>query len=150
MTVACAVLALLLAPAPLLANAPKPDLESTTDLARAGYFQLRWSLDEAEVDHFRLEEATDEDFSDARVFYEGADGASVISGRSNGTFHYRVRAQLDDGTQTDWSETQSVEVRHHSIAQAFGIFTLGGVVFLATAAVIAFGTRANRIIPKDS
>ncbi|AHK79339.1 hypothetical protein M911_09485 [Ectothiorhodospira haloalkaliphila] len=145
-----AVLALFLLPVPILAEAPKPHLESTTDLARAGYFQLRWSLDEGEVDHFRLEEATEEDFSDAQVFYQGADGATVISGRSNGTFHYRVRAQLDDGSQTDWSQTQSVEVRHHSIAQAFGIFTLGGVVFLATAGVIAFGTRANRIIPKDS
>ncbi|SEL01703.1 hypothetical protein [Ectothiorhodospira marina] len=144
----CGVLTLLLPP--LLASAPKPDLESTSDLARAGYYQLRWSLDEGEVDRFRLEEATADDFSDARIFYEGADGATVISGRSNGTFHYRVRARMEDGSQTEWSDAQRVEVKHHSIAQAFGIFTLGGLVFVATAGIIAFGTRANRILPEDS
>ncbi|OOG28089.1 hypothetical protein B1C78_02380 [Thioalkalivibrio denitrificans] len=130
--------------APVHAEAPAPTLSVSNDLARAGYYQLRWSLDDVDVVHYRVEESTDADFRETDVLYEGADRATVISGRSDGTFHYRVRAELADGTRTDWSDPQAVQVAHHPFGQAVFLFILGGVVFLATVILIIAGTRADR------
>nr|WP_242472616.1 hypothetical protein [Ectothiorhodospira mobilis] len=122
-----------------------PVLESTSTEARAGYYQLKWSLeDEAGVDRFILQEADSSDFASPEVFYEGADRATVISGRRDGTAHYRVRAVFEDGHRSPWSPPLEVKVHHHSTVQAFGLFFIGGIVFFATAGMIAAGSRAQR------
>ncbi|AGA31923.1 hypothetical protein TVNIR_0212 [Thioalkalivibrio nitratireducens DSM 14787] len=141
-----AVLLLALAAMPTVgaAGGAAPEIGSSAELARAGYYQLRWVLDEAEVARYRVEEDTDPAFSEPVALYEGADRATVVSGRSDGIFHYRARATLADGSESAWSETLTVEVAHHPRAQAFGIFTVGGLVFLATAGLIVAGTRAER------
>ncbi|AHE99615.1 signal peptide protein [Thioalkalivibrio paradoxus ARh 1] len=126
------------------AGAAAPEISSSAELARAGYYQLRWVLDEADVARYRVEEDSDPGFPDPVALYEGADRATVVSGRSDGIFHYRARATLADGSESAWSETLTVEVAHHPRAQAFGIFTVGGLVFLATAGLIVAGTRAER------
>jgi hypothetical protein len=121
-----------------------PEISASPDLARAGYFHLRWALDDVDVDHYTVEEAADPDFTESGVLYEGADRATVISGRGDGTFHFRVRATLSDGGESGWSDTQTVEVAHHPRAQAIGLFILGGLVFLATVGLIVAGTYAGR------
>ncbi|WP_018233269.1 hypothetical protein [Thioalkalivibrio thiocyanodenitrificans] len=131
-------------PGVLHAGSHAPELSASPDLARAGYFHLRWALDDVDVDRYTVEEAADPDFTDPAVLYEGADRATVISGRSDGTFHFRVRASLADGGESGWSDTQTVEVVHHPRAQAIGLFILGGLVFLATVGLIVAGTSAGR------
>ncbi|MCG5536368.1 hypothetical protein [Ectothiorhodospira mobilis] len=123
-----------------------PVLESTSTEAKAGYYQLQWALEgaEADIDRFILQEARGGDFASAEIFYEGADRATVISGRRNGDYHYRVRAVFKDGSRSPWSPPLTVQVHHHSTAQAFGLFFLGGVVFFSTAGMIAAGSSAQR------
>ena len=71
------------------------------------------------------------------------DSATVISGRSNGVWHYRVRA-LSKGQVTPWSEAVRVEVTHHSLNRA-GLFLLtGAIVFFALAWVIIRADQSER------
>lgn len=116
----------------------QPGLEASTSRSDTGEYRLSWTVDaDAEV---VLEEATSEDFSGARVLYEGIDAATVVSGRLDGTYHYRLRLKTDG----NWSAPVAVEVVHHSAAEAFGFLALGGLVFLATAVLIISGHRAHR------
>jgi hypothetical protein len=131
---------LLFCPAVLHAEAPAPSLSVSSDVARAGYYQLLWALDEADVAHYRVEEAADPQFRSAELLYEGADRATVISGRGDGTFHYRVQAMLADGARSPWSEASTVRVEHHPFNQAVFLFLLGAVVFIATIGLIVAGT----------
>lgn len=132
------VLAILLAAAPLSAAYGRPELNSDMALSTAGYFRLSWH-DEAGAD-FKLEQAQSGDFGNARLLYQGQDQATVISGLANGHYYYRV-----GNTATgQWSDPLEVEVKHHGLARAFGFFTLGAVMFLATLGVLVFGSRRQR------
>ncbi|MFP4683147.1 MAG: fibronectin type III domain-containing protein [Ectothiorhodospira sp.] len=143
---------LLLTASPAWGDDPEsPLLESTDTPAKGGYYQLKWSLEDADdpIDKFILQESDGDGFDSPRVFYEGADRATVISGRSNGTYHYRVRAVFRDGSRSPWSDPLEVEVAHHSAGQAYGLFVLGGVVFFTTAGMIAAGSIAQRRADRD-
>lgn len=123
---------------------PGPILSSTTELARAGNYQLRWVHESPMVQAYRLERANNPLFTNSVVVYEGADRATVISGRGDGVLHYRVRAQFADGNVTEWSETTSVTVQHHPLTQAFLLFALGALVFVATTLLIITGNRSHQ------
>jgi hypothetical protein len=144
MALAWLLAALLAWPVVVHGEPPAPGLSASTGVARDGSFQLRWSLDDADVVYYRIEEAIDPEFREAVTLYQGADRATVISGRGDGTFHYRVRATLADGGRSAWSEPEAVEVAHHPLWQALALFSLGALVFLATVALIVAGTRAER------
>lgn len=114
------------------------DLELTvdTEVSDTGFYSLSWTGADRMV---TLQEATTADFSDADTIYEGVDEATVISGKLDGTYYYRIRAG-----EGPWGEPLEVTVRHHSLAQAFSFLALGAVVFLATAALIISGHRRHR------
>jgi len=109
-------------------------LEADTEVASAGYFQLRWFADTA----IELQESPTPDFSSPRLVYSGRDKARVMSGKSDGEWYYRARPTRADAA---WSNTVKVTVLHHPIERAFGFFALGAVVFLGTALVITKGAR---------
>lgn len=112
-----------------------PELEVDSELATAGFYQLRWYSDEP----VQLEEADDPGFSSAQVIYSGSDAARVMSGKPDGVFYYRVR-DTADGVQ---SNVVKVTVRHHSLERALAFFTLGAVVFLSTLLLIATAARSR-------
>ncbi len=102
--------------------------ERSTD----GVYRLLWSGDVP----VEIEEARAPDFGDARVIYRGADRSSVLTGRSDGTYHYRVSAL--DGESAEIA-TASVTVEHHPLSRAFAFFGVGLVVFGCTVALVARG-----------
>lgn len=112
------------------------ELSADARVATAGYFQLRWDAGSAVV----VEEARNADFEGARVIYEGADSARVMSGKRDGEWYYRARLAAPG---SDYGDTLAVTVRHHPLGRAFGFFALGAVVFLATLALIVTGSRAE-------
>jgi len=122
-------LALLLALAPV---ATATALEVRPDVSTDGVYHLTWAGDG--VEERVLEESRDASFEGLRVVYRGTDTAAVLTGRSDGTYHYRVR-RPDGGT----SDTVQVTVEHHSLGRALGFFTAGAVVFLATVGVVVGG-----------
>lgn len=113
--------------------AAAPELEANTDEATAGYFQLRWSADEA----VEVQESQSQDFREPRTLYSGSDRARVLSGKPDGDWYYRARP----ASGGDWSKVVKVTVRHHPLNRAIGYFLLGAVVFLATVVLIAAGAR---------
>lgn len=124
---------------PILAGAQEePRLESDTDVATAGYFQLRWSS--ASTRTIELEESATPDFTAPRAVYAGSDKARVMSGKPDGDWYYRAAPTGSDGA---YSNIVKVTVRHHSIGRAIGYFTLGAVVFLATLLLIIRGAAAS-------
>jgi hypothetical protein len=118
-------------------------LESDSDNATAGYFQLRWEAREMPM---RLIESPGPDFETRNLVYEGPDTARLISGKSNGRYFYRLESAVGtDSTQADVvSNTLQVTVRHHSLARAFTFFAIGAAVFAATLALVLFGDRNER------
>ena len=122
-------------------------LETDTNLATAGYFQLQWSWPDAPADAvYQLAERQIDDSKTGAAFktiYQGDDLASVISGKANGRYEYQVRAMAnaDSLSKPVTSNVVSIEVSHHSLANAFGILSLGVVIFLAILITIFRGAK---------
>ena len=136
-TLFCVTTILLVSVPPLLAA---PQLQTDSELATAGYYQLSWQGD-INSDYL-LEESTDPSFSQSTILYEGPDTATLVSGRSDGTYYYRIRFIQDD-TESGWSNVTRVEVSHHPLSRAFMFFALGAIVFIATLVVVALGSRSH-------
>lgn len=114
------------------------ELAAAPELSNTGHYRVSWTSPGEGV-AFSLQEATAEDFADARTIYQGPQVATVVSGKLDGTYHYRIRAG-----QGPWSEPIEVTVRHRSLTQAFAFMAVGATVFAATAALIVTGHRRHR------
>ncbi|WP_455219461.1 hypothetical protein [Kaarinaea lacus] len=137
-TLYCMAFTLLLVTAPPLFAAP--ELQTDSELATAGYYRLSWQNNIAA--DFVLEEATDPTFSQVTILYQGPDTATLISGRSDGTYYYRIRNMQDD-IETEWSNVTRVEVSHHPLSRAFMFFGLGAFVFIATLVIVLLGSKTD-------
>jgi len=120
-------------------------LTSSTDSASAGYFQLSWSWPTAPADvTYRLSERQLDQPGAVTTFnniYQGRDMASVISGKSDGRYEYRVIAGSPILADTVISNRVSVNVKHHSLGNAFAVLLLGVVIFLAIVISIYRGAK---------
>ena len=119
--------------------AAAPSLVSDASLSKAGYFQLHWTNNK--TGNFILEEASTPDFSNAITLYQGPDTATLISGRKNGNYFYRVRGTSGDDS---WSKAVEVKVAHHPLSRALLFFSLGAIVFLATLTMVIRGNLAHK------
>jgi len=113
-------------------------IEADTELATAGYYQLRWTAATADVQV----EVSEPDSDDWRIIYSGPDRARVVSGQTDGTRVYRVRG-IGATEPSAWSAPVRVTVVHHSLQRALLFFGVGAVVFLATLALIVRGARSG-------
>jgi hypothetical protein len=112
-----------------------PQLAVDSPTATAGFFRLSWGPGASE---FELQEADGPGFERPTTLYRGPDTATVISGRPDGTWHYRVRAVTDTGAGS-WSNPIAVTVDHHDLGRALTFLALGCGVFVATALTIVRG-----------
>lgn len=119
-----------------------PALRADSDVATAGFYRLTWDAG-LESAAYELQEAKRADFADARSLYRGPDLATVLSGKSNGDYYYRVRV-VDAERSSAWSEPVHVEVRSHSLPRALTFLVLGALVFLATVLLIVRGEARAR------
>ncbi len=119
------------------ASISPPRLSSDTDVATAGFFRLTW---QADSDRVELQEASGDDFRNPVTLYTGSDTSSVISGKPDGTWFYRLRA-IEDGQPGPWSEPVEVKVAHHSLYRAFTFLFLGVVVFISIVVMVIRGSR---------
>ncbi|MGD2112935.1 MAG: fibronectin type III domain-containing protein [Gammaproteobacteria bacterium] len=124
--------ACLLAAAPLQTVHPAPRLDSDRDIAAAGFYRLAWETD---AERIELQEATGPGFQKPLTLYTGPDRATVISGKPDGTWYYRVRA-AGNPPGGPWSDPVAVTVAHHSLSRALLFLALGVGVFVAIVGVI--------------
>ena len=126
--------------------AATPQLETDSALSTAGYYQLNWKTDvnRKEVSgDFILQEANGPEFAQPKTLYRGPDTATLISGRPDGIYYYRIRDSLDTDDLNAWSNVTKVEVAHHSLSRAFMFFALGAIVFISTLVVVILGNKAS-------
>ena len=114
----------------------------TSTVATAGFYRLQWGSADHEG-RYELQEATRRDFSDSRTLYTGPDLATVLSGKPDGEYFYRVR-RLDAEARSAWSAPVEVRVRAHPLVRALTFFALGALVFVATAVLILRGEAQTR------
>ena len=129
---------------PAFAIAPK--LESDSELATAGYYRLSWKTDvtgNEDSSDFILEEGRDSEFSQKTILYRGPDTATLISGRPDGVYYYRIRDEQNTDPLNAWSNVTKVTVAHHPLSRAFMFFTLGAIVFVATLIMVIVGNKTN-------
>jgi hypothetical protein len=130
---------------PNLSSAANLQLSSSTTKATAGNFQLSWAWPQAPADtNYQLYERTlkpVENATDFSMLYEGKDMASVLSGKPNGTYQYRINASSESLNHEIQSNMVTVVVKHHSLAEAFFVFSIGVLIFLAILIVIFRGMR---------
>lgn len=125
---------------PVSADTP-PTVSVSPERAAGGFYRLAW---EGPPDaRFEVQEADSGTFDEPRPVYTGHDTASVISGKSDGDFFYRVRI-VDEAEPGPWSETARVTVAHHSLTRALQFFSVGALVFAVLVLVIARGAREDR------
>lgn len=115
---------------------PALELSASPGRSTTGTFSLSWEGAEGAL--YELIEASGE--GDSQIVYQGTDTASVMTGKPNGSYSYRVRAQ-HTGSPSAWSQPVGVTVAHHSLTRALGFFTVGLLVFLATLTLILRGER---------
>ncbi len=132
---------------------PAPSLTSSDAVSTTGYHRLSWTLPEYpghRIVAFELQERLGN--APYKTSYVGLDRSSTLTGLSDGTYRYRVRALLapsaagaapPDTTLTAWSSPVVVVVRHHSLARAIMFLIIGGIVFLATLVLIIRGSRRS-------
>ena len=112
---------------------------SKSGISHDGHIKLQWESSRSDTPAvFEVQQATDEDFRDATVIYQGPDLGTFISGLKNGTYYFRVRAE-----DRDWSNVLRLEVAHHSLTLTFVLLGLGGIVFLCTAGMVIYGARKS-------
>ncbi len=114
----------------------------------SGMTRLVWDVDAPdsikETLIYEFQQASDSLFENYYVRYRGPDLATYISGLKDGIYYYRVRALGPDSIPvSQWSGITKVQVDHHSLNLALIFFVVGGVVFVATAGVVIFGTTNN-------
>lgn len=131
--VVCCFLLFILSAAPVSAA---PELVSDTSVATAGYYQLSWRGD---AENYQLLESGNSDFSDSRLVYQGNDLATVISGKADGVYYYRVTETGDYSAAN--SNIIKVSVTHHPLTHAWLFFLAGAIVFIATLILIVMGSR---------
>jgi hypothetical protein len=121
------------------AGASAPNLSADSEVATAGFYRLSWGPGQGP---FELQEAADPEFRKPSTLYFGPDLATVISGRPDGTWHYRVRIHTNAG-RSDWSNPVMVKVDHHDLSRALMFLSLGFVVFIAIVATVVRGKGAE-------
>ena len=112
-------------------------LTSSPAQSSDGVYQLVW--EGAGEGDLQLEEAPSERFAQPRVVYRGPDRATVVSGRADGEYHYRLRT-LDGDTPGEPLAYTTVTVGHHSLARALSFFAAGLFVFVATIVLVLRGS----------
>ncbi|NIR59780.1 MAG: hypothetical protein GWO02_09760 [Gammaproteobacteria bacterium] len=130
--------------APASAGTPPPELTASVEIATAGFYRLVWEGGQGATPVYVLQESRDPGFEAPRTVYRGTNQASVMSGREDGIYYYRVRVGYPGGRTGDWSAPAKVTVDHHPLARAITFFAVGGVVFVATVGLIVAGSRRAR------
>ena len=111
----------------------EPAFDSPPERDSAGFFSLDWSG----ADRFEVEQATRPDHADARIIYRGSDTSTTISGLSDNSYRFRIRAE----GAAAWSDEAVVVVEHHALSRAFLFFALGATVFVVLLFAIARGRK---------
>lgn len=116
-------------------------IQSDSDIATAGYYQLSWSNADPDT-QMVVEESNNSNFDNSHQIYVGSESSTVISGKQNGDYFYRVK----NLNSMQWSEVIKVTVVHHSLPKAFLFFFVGLFIFTSTVVVIV----KNRKLPIDA
>ncbi|MBD3386428.1 hypothetical protein GF407_16085 [candidate division KSB1 bacterium] len=74
-----------------------------------GTYSLSWSLVRM-ADNYLLQQSDNENFTDPERVYDGSDTTYTLSGKTDGHYHYRVRAYNDIG-ESSWSAMVIVVVQ---------------------------------------
>lgn len=88
--------------------ASAPVLDDIANPDGNGDYTVSWSAVERAI-NYTLQEDDNPGFSSPTTRYFGSDTSRTITGKSVGTYYYRVMASNDLGS-SDWSEVKSVEV----------------------------------------
>jgi hypothetical protein len=120
-------------------HAASIELSSDSEIASAGYYQLSWTTGTKQ--DYQLQESASEDFQSYKTIYQGPDQASVISGKPDGVYYYRIVGM--DSQPPVSSNTLKVSVAHHPLVNAFVFFTAGAMVFVAILFLIIKGSRQS-------
>lgn len=115
------------------AVARNAELDVQPQQSTDGVYQLTWQADGPVV----VEEAVEPSFASPRVVYRGLDQATTLTGRSDGTYYYRL-VHADD-VPVAQAEVVRVTVAHHSSARALGFFAVGLGVFMSTVVLVVRG-----------
>lgn len=107
------------------------DLVIADDGRTAGYATLAWPGVPGKS--FVLEE---NDAGVWRVIYQGPDRATTLSGRPDGRYEFRLKA---DGQFV--TTPLSLTIEHHPLSRAWMFFGIGAVMFVLLLAVLIRGSR---------
>ena len=111
------------------------EISSSKPVATAGYYQLKWS---GATNDYLLQESRSKEFTSVNNIYQGQDSSTVISGKADGEYFYRITTPEN---KSKFSNVVKVTVNHHPLENAFLFFIVGAIVFVATVLLIFKGNK---------
>jgi len=117
-------------------------IQSSTQLSHDGRFNISWKLPESSK--IELQQSRNSDAETYTTIYQGFDLSTVITGFSNGQYHYRARLIKQTGQASNWSPVITIDVQHHSLSKALIFFGIGLIVFLSTLLLIVLGNKKHQ------
>ncbi|MET0074116.1 MAG: fibronectin type III domain-containing protein [Candidatus Thiodiazotropha lotti] len=119
-----------------------PSLSLAPVQSTDGKATLSWDIPQGA--RVEVESSLDNSFVNVTPLYQGSDRSTVLTGLSDGSYHFRARIVHQDGAISPWSEPASLLVEHHTLAKAVGFFAVGALVFVATLWLIILGARRQQ------
>lgn len=89
---------------------PAPVLSAIGNAEQTNHFVVGWEIEDAVANEtYVLQEASNADFSDARVVFQGDVPTWTATDKTPGTYYYRVK-RCSRVNESAWSNSQAVEV----------------------------------------
>lgn len=114
-------------------------LSVDTTLSTEGYFVLNWEFAKP-GGTFLLQQSNSAEFTNPRTRPLTRSGSLTLTGLRDGNYFFR----LAEGAQPVTAPVK-VEVRHHSLAKAGLVFSVGLVLFVTLIITIAIGRRRQEL-----
>ncbi|MBW7857846.1 MAG: hypothetical protein H3C43_06075, partial [Leptonema sp. (in: Bacteria)] len=119
----------------------RPMIQSSEPISSTGNFQLSWGLEQTksytnDLPIYLLEECN----NTCKLLYQGHDTASVISGRPNGNYHFKISEQ----SQPNQFSEITVQVIHYDLQSGLWVLLVGFLLFVICILIIVFGEANHK------
>jgi len=114
--------------------------------------EVNWTIstDDVGIDHYELQVDDENSFATPMNTYNVSGLTQTVTGLTNGTYYFRVRAVDDYDLPSDWSATVDIEVEIPAINLPWWVYVIigGGLVAIILIVIIATVVRKKKIVTR--
>ncbi len=128
-----------------------PHINDPGDVSEVSNVEVTWnaSTDDTGIDHYELQVDREIGFGTPINSYNVTDLSHVVSGLTNGTYYFRVRAVDNYDLASDWSDVVDIKVEIPATNIPWWAYVIvgGGLVLIIVIIVVVVMVRKRKAIP---